>query len=176
MSYYFNPIAGRMGRLGWWLSQLLVLVILVVGFVLIIRMHPNVDPDNLMADRAFLLKVVILAALTTYINLCACLNRLRDSGRPGWVYFAHFIPYIGAFVIIYFCGIEKGSPQISTSIFSDPDSSRNADDVIQRYQSGQGSASRYEPPAGEVARPAMTRPSGPSGFGRRSGFVRNYEG
>ena len=178
MSYLFNPVAGYAGRLKWWLSQLLIMVILVVGIIAIGLTSIDADPNTLEQNPEFVGKIWPLMILTGYINLCACLNRLRDSGRSGWWYLTHFIPFVGPFIIIYFCGIEKGSSRISTDVFSDMGSGLDPDELIRRYQSGHSPASQYTPPASKPTQAAPNRPQiamqSPKGFGKRRGFQGNW--
>ena len=172
MSYLINPMAGEISRLKWWLSQLLIIAILIIGVVTIFAINSNagtLDPDS------FTGKLWPVMALTGYINLCACVNRLRDTGRTGWWYLAHFIPFIGPFIILYFCGIEKGSSKMSYDMFGETGSGVDADEIIARYQSGQSQASHYTPPNAQptTAKPQPIRQA-PQGFGKRKGFQGNW--
>ncbi|NNF78159.1 MAG: DUF805 domain-containing protein [Rhizobiales bacterium] len=48
-------------------------------------------------------------ATLLYMQLSACLKRLRDSGRNGLWVLTFRIPIIGIVLMIYFCGIEDNS-------------------------------------------------------------------
>lgn len=167
MSYLINPMAGEIGRLKWWLSQLLIIAILIVGVVTIVAMNMDVDANSV--DQIPDIKGMMwpLMIFTGYINFCACLNRLRDTGRSGWWYLAHFIPLAGPFIICYFCGISKGDGGSSYSGGYDGSSSIDADEIIRRYQAGESAAAHMPVPAPKPRRP---QPAAPQGFGKRKGF------
>lgn len=61
----------------------------------------------------------LTALAMIYMNLCTCLNRLRDSGRSGFWYLSFLLPSVGTGLMVYFCGIEK-APGRFTSGRSDP--------------------------------------------------------
>jgi len=92
-----------------------------------------------------------LTALTMiYMNLCTCINRLRDSGRSRFWYCTFLLPSVGTALMIYFCGIEKG-PGKFISDQPDPKDSLRA-------------------PAAPPAAPSRMRTSAPAPreFGRRN--------
>lgn len=90
-----NPCHGKIGRIHWWLSQIAIFCLAIGG--LVATFHFSTGGVGL----------AVLVIMIMYMNLCTCLNRLRDSSRPGILYLSFFLPSIGTALMFYFCGIEK---------------------------------------------------------------------
>ncbi|WP_306142896.1 DUF805 domain-containing protein [Roseibium sp. MMSF_3412] len=103
----FNPCYGKIGRRHWWLSQFAIFCLALAGLAATIFLFADLtaedDVRNPMENVG--LAVTIVAAI--YMNLCTCLNRLRDSGRTGFWYLSFQLPTVGTGLMFYFCGIEK---------------------------------------------------------------------
>ena len=67
--------------------------------------------------------ILVTAGIWMYMNFCTCMNRLRDSGRHWAFYFLFHLPLIGLPAMIYFCGIEEGSPRMRSiaDTFGEPE-------------------------------------------------------
>lgn len=90
-----NPCHGKIGRTHWWLSQIAIFCLAIGGLVATIHLPMGG------------VGLAVLVIMIMYMNLCTCLNRLRDSSRPGILYLSFFLPSIGTALMFYFCGIEK---------------------------------------------------------------------
>ncbi len=113
--YLLNPFHGRIGRGQWWLLQLAIFGFAIVGMILTILVFADpTAPTGSRNSSENAMLVLILAAMV-YMNFSACLNRLRDSGRSGFVYIAFLLPAVGTGLMIYFCGLEGGNGNSQSS-------------------------------------------------------------
>lgn len=109
MFYLLNPFLGQISRAQWWLAQLTVFVLCF--FAALVAIFMITDPTVPGFEREFEQSpaYVAIIVLGTYMNFCACLNRLRDTGRSGLWFLAFFVPFVGLALVIYFCGIESAA-------------------------------------------------------------------
>ena len=109
MSALINPLHAPIGRGAWWLSQLYISIFgFILLFLYILSLVSQIsDAGNV--PGAGKLPIFIIYVTLAYMNLCSCLNRLRDSGRNGLWYLTFFLPFVGMILMIYFCGIEASN-------------------------------------------------------------------
>lgn len=178
--------SGRIGRLQWWLGQLVILIILIAGCVALAMVvgtsggEPRTS-EEFMRNISGSAIVMLLAifAIMTWINIAVTVKRFHDRDKSGWWFCIVFVPYIGALWQIVECGFLAGTR--SGNRFgpsSDGTSGFNPDDAIESHISmlraersrieGGGKPVQTFEPAKAVSAPTVgRRPTGPTGFGRR---------
>lgn len=102
-----NPCHGKIGRTHWWLSQFAIFCFAIGGLAATIFLFADLASESSDRNTTENIGLAVTIVAVIYMNLCTCLNRLRDSSRPGILYLAFFLPSIGTFLMFYFCGIEK---------------------------------------------------------------------
>lgn len=102
-----NPWHGKIGRTYWWLSQLAIFCLGIGGLVATILLFADLNSDTDVRNSGEQAGIVVTILAVIYMNLCTCLNRLRDSGRSGIWYLSFLLPTVGTGLMVYFCGIEK---------------------------------------------------------------------
>lgn len=107
MIYLFNPMQGEIKRTKWWLSQVAAYGVMLLLAIFLVVTNFDTSMPNGTGYTPTTGHIYIVAAFLVYMNMCTCLNRLRDSGRSGWWYLAFMLPLIGLLAMIYFCGIEE---------------------------------------------------------------------
>lgn len=145
-----NPLQGKIGRTHWWLSQIAIFGLAIGGLMATVFLFADLNDD--LTARNPMESVGLAATIISvlYMNLCTCLNRLRDSGRSGFWYLSFLLPTVGTGLMVYFCGIEKGPG---------------------RFTSDRSQPTMQQPVFHEPARPSPppVRPAGQSRqFGRRT--------
>ena len=107
--------SGRVGRLQWWLAQLVMLVVMVLGVVAI---AVAVGTDRLSSDRSdaigdaglnIVMIVCAICVLVVWINLASTVKRFHDRDKSGWWVLILLVPYVGAIWQIVECGFFAGS-------------------------------------------------------------------
>ena len=110
----FNPFYGEISRKAWWNYQSVIWVIfglIAAGFYFLLAALRTGDAFAEGLSTPFGIVVAsVLAIAGIYMNFCTCVNRLRNTGRTGWWWLIFQVPVIGAPLMLYFCGIEKGDP------------------------------------------------------------------
>ena len=115
MNWLFG-FSGRIGRLDWWLAQLVILATLaaLVGILITLGLGAELADTPPDGDARFGLSMVlvILAAggLTAWINLASTVKRFHDRNKSGYWALVIFIPYIGVIWQIVECGCLSGTP------------------------------------------------------------------
>jgi len=131
MKYFFNPFAGEIGRLYWWVSQLLIFIFAIV--LLFATAILFADPDAPVSSRngSEISSLLAICVLAVYMNFCTSLNRLRDAGRSGWWWLAFNIPFIGSPLMLYMCGVLPGSGSLNAEYGAI--SALDADDIRRHH-------------------------------------------
>ncbi|WP_269580981.1 DUF805 domain-containing protein [Roseibium sp. Sym1] len=119
MEALFNPVCGTIGRGRWWLFQLVIFGVAIGGLLATIFLFADLEGGAGGRNPMENVGLGLTALAMIYMNLCTCLNRLRDSGRSGFWYLSFLLPSVGTGLMVYFCGIEK-APGRFTSGRSDP--------------------------------------------------------
>ena len=102
-----NPCHGKIGRRHWWLSQLAIFCLAIGGLAATIFLFADLASENTDRNPMENVGLAVTIVAVIYMNLCTCLNRLRDSGRSGFWYLSFQLPTVGTGLMLYFCGIEK---------------------------------------------------------------------
>ena len=173
--------SGRIGRLQWWLAQLVMAIILGVCVGIVAAIAITDDPNRSAAaldrldGRAASVLLVIAAAviLLVWMNLASTVKRFHDRNKSGWWFLIVFIPYIGTLWQIVECGFLPGSP--GSNNYGPPSGSGG-----RAVYGDFGEETAFDRPAPEASRLARTqravdaptsiypaRTSVPAGFGRR---------
>ena len=108
MPYLFNPFHGKLSRGGWWLSQLLIFGLALLGMIMSAFFLAGQDVVAGARNPGETTMFFLIFAAVLYTNFSTCLNRLRDTGHSGLWYLSFLTPYAGTGLMIYFCGIEAG--------------------------------------------------------------------
>lgn len=103
----FNPCYGKIGRRHWWLSQLAIFCLALAGLAVTIFLFADLTTEDDVRNPMENVGLAMTIVAVIYMNLCTCLNRLRDSGRSGFWYLSFHLPTVGTGLMLYFCGIEK---------------------------------------------------------------------
>ncbi|MET1411507.1 DUF805 domain-containing protein [Roseibium sp. HPY-6] len=143
-----NPCHGKIGRTHWWLSQIAIFCLAIGGLAGTIFLFADLEDSSSARNPMENIGLTVTIIAVLYMNLCTCLNRLRDSGRSGFWYLSFLLPTVGSGLMCYFCGIEK-TPGRFTSDEPDPP----ADNFVR------------QPPVQPAPRSSVPPP--PKEFGRR---------
>jgi uncharacterized membrane protein YhaH (DUF805 family) len=174
--------SGRIGRLQWWLAQLVMAIVLglTVGMVIGIVATDDLARSTAALDhldgRAASVLLVIAAAVVVlvWINVASTVKRFHDRNKSGFWFFITFVPYIGALWQIVECGFLPGSP--GSNNYGPPPGSddRSLYEVFaeesrldQPAADPQPRLARARRPVDAPASPYAARTSVPTGFGRR---------
>ncbi|MFC4292503.1 DUF805 domain-containing protein [Sphingorhabdus arenilitoris] len=107
MMFALNPFAGRINRGDWWLLQLLIWVFAFAAMAMTIMFASDTAAPVNQRNGAEKMLLVLIILSVIYMNFASCLNRLRDTGRSGWLYLCFLLPTVGTGLMIYFYGIEQ---------------------------------------------------------------------
>jgi uncharacterized membrane protein YhaH (DUF805 family) len=169
--------SGRIGRLQWWLAQLAILGVLLVGFTIVVMSvgATRIDETTLPASAFVIIGLTLV--LTTWINIASTVKRFHDRDKSGYWFFIVFVPYVGAIWQIVECGFLSGSYSINR--YGPPPGSGNWDEFEDEVRA------TYAQPSNRLATAAqsvavapqqrasaatsvpMRRSVPASGFGRR---------
>ena len=108
MLYLLNPLQGKIGRGRWWLMQLAIFVLVVLGLFATAFLFADFDAPagTRNGSENAMLAMIIVGMI--YMNFVTCVNLLRDSARSGFWYLTFLLPMVGTGLMIYFCGLEAG--------------------------------------------------------------------
>jgi uncharacterized membrane protein YhaH (DUF805 family) len=101
LEFLFSP-SGRLGRGGWWLGQLVIIVTLVMGVVILASQGEA--PSALPVIMAILLFLAVV-----WFNICITIKRYHDRDKSGWWFFFQFIPIIGPIWTLIELGFCSGT-------------------------------------------------------------------
>lgn len=180
--------SGRIGRLQWWLGQLAILGVWVVGIGALALVIGVADPSAEHAKGelsqggwSILAALLACGTLSIWINIATTVKRFHDRDKSGWWFCIVFVPYVGAIWQIVECGFLSGKP--GGNRFG-PSSGGgigfDADDEIEahigrlraeraRLEGKPAPAQKLQPAPAAAPTPVVParRPTGPTGFGRR---------
>ncbi len=183
MNLFFG-LNGRIGRLKWWLGQLLLIAVLVfavipalgvLGFSLMGGSTGNGISAGGSSSALFAsLVLFILFPLSAWINFALCAKRYHDRNKPAAWFLVIFVPIIGALWQLIECGFLAGTPGGNT-YGPDPSGSSNWSskidaEIAATWQEKHESYQYREAPVAEekpAPKPQPARTAVPSGFGRR---------
>lgn len=160
--------SGRIGRGQWWLGQLVISLLFIVGAVAIY--NGGVAAGGL----GILLLIGVMIIGCVWINLAVCVKRFHDRAKSGYWFFINFVPIIGPVWLLVECGFLAGSPG-SNSYGPPSGSGGNHDDLVAEVASAHANpelarrvtpAARPAPAAPRRTAPASRHPA-QLGFGRR---------
>lgn len=98
----YATFEGRASRSEYWFFCLFNCIISTILFGLAIV----INQENV---SLFFLGLTFLYTLVVFLpGLAAAVRRLHDIGKSGWLYCVIFIPYLGAFILLYFL-CKKGN-------------------------------------------------------------------
>jgi uncharacterized membrane protein YhaH (DUF805 family) len=168
--------SGRIGRLQWWLAQLVVIPVIILVSLGVIGpfAHAAMSDDSAIDNTrlSVILVVVAVVVLVAWINIASTVKRFHDRGKSGYWFLIVFVPYIGTVWQLVECGFLAGSS--GTNSYGPPPGSGDRsvygdlEDEIAGYSEPQ---QRATPAARKMlVTPPQTmqlRQSSPSRFGRR---------
>ena len=100
---------GRVGRLSWWLGELVAFSVVVIGIVIAV-MTVDHGPDGKAVPSLSTAIVVLSAiALGTWIRVSVTVKRYHDRGKGGVWFLVVFIPIIGPLWQLIECGFLPGT-------------------------------------------------------------------
>lgn len=163
---------GRIGRLSYWLGQLLLIVVGFAALALIANLFRFSTGGVSFVILAFL--IVLLMILLTVMNLAVASKRLHDRDKSLFWFLFIFIPIIGPLWMTIELGLLPGTP--GPNRFGDPRSTLanldgpafDADAVVNRWQAKQAGSFSKSPGAVEtLTGPRRFGPKDRPTFGRR---------
>ena len=97
--------SGRIGRLQWWLAQLVVIPVIILASLGVIApfAHAAMSDDSAIDNTrlSVILVVVAVVVLIAWINIASTVKRFHDRDKSGYWFLIVFVPYIGT---IWQCG------------------------------------------------------------------------
>ncbi len=177
MNFLFG-FSGRIGRGGWWLGQLAILVVIGVGIGLLMaiastgELHGQSSADVFnTAGTSVLVVLGCIVILMSWINLATTVKRFHDRDKSGLWFLMSFVPIIGGIWILVECGMLPGTPGGNDyGPSNDSGGYGLADDLDLGGDYGSSRVAAPESPratrsaASQISRPRTT---GPAKFGRR---------
>jgi uncharacterized membrane protein YhaH (DUF805 family) len=168
--------SGRIGRLQWWLGQLAILGVLLVGFTIVVMSvgATNIDETTLPASAFVIIGLTLI--VTTWINIATTVKRFHDRDKSGFWFFIVLVPYVGAIWQIVECGFLSGTQSINR--FGPPPGSGSWEDFEEEVRATYAQPSNRMATAAQSAAAAPQRASAAAsvpirrsvpaaGFGRR---------
>jgi uncharacterized membrane protein YhaH (DUF805 family) len=125
MSFLFS-FHGRIGRLGWWLGQLIVLSIILIAiavfpFILTssyeqlgLISHLNLEGLNTNS----IIYILCVISLAYWVSISISVKRYHDLNKSGFWIFVTLIPYIGLIWQTIECGFLAGT--VGTNQYDGP--------------------------------------------------------
>lgn len=171
---------GRIGRMSWWLGELVALVLFVVGIVIaaaMVEYGPDGKPE---ASLTPLTAVLGGAALAVWVRLSVTVKRYHDRGKSGVWFLIVFVPIVGPLWQLVECGFLPGTAGgngYGPGNGGWANASLDAEIEALRRESRAGAGPQPEAvwstppsravPARAVAARPMRQSAVPTGFGRR---------
>lgn len=175
MNFLFG-FSGRMGRGEWWLGQLFVLFLTIVAAVVaVISLGPNVPRSAFKSvellrymSTSAVMAIFCLAVLAIWVNIAVTIKRFHDRGKPGVWFLVMFVPYIGSLWQLIECGFLRGTD--CRNDYDTPSGGHPASEgrQVARVFTQPNSVSREPGIAGPTVPATSRRPTGPTGFGKRT--------
>jgi len=107
----YATFSGRASRSEYWFFCLFNCIISTILFGIALAI--NQESISLI----FLCLTIVYSLIVFLPALAVTVRRLHDIGKSGWLYCVIFIPYIGAFILLYFL-CKKGND--GTNIYGEP--------------------------------------------------------
>lgn len=107
----YATFEGRASRSEYWFFCLFNCIISTILFGLAIIINQE-NVSLIFLGLAFVYTLVVFLP-----GLAVTIRRLHDIGKSGWLYCVIFIPYIGAFIILYFLCKKSND---GTNIYGEP--------------------------------------------------------
>lgn len=108
MNFLFG-LKGRIGRAKWWGGQAIIIALLIGMLVFVGETIPdsvaNATPGQQLSSYAV---IIVALLLSIWINLATAIKRFHDRNKSGWWFLIGFIPFVGAFWLLFECGIRAG--------------------------------------------------------------------
>jgi uncharacterized membrane protein YhaH (DUF805 family) len=105
--------SGRIGRLQWWLAQLVAIPVIILVSLGVIApfAHDAMSDDSAIDNTRLSVILIVLAvvALIGWINIASTVKRFHDRGKSGFWFLIVFVPYVGAIWQLVECGFLAGS-------------------------------------------------------------------
>ncbi len=178
--------SGRVGRGGWWLGQLAIVLLWVLVIAIFALFAKIADPSvahrpGELSQGGVSVAVALFAGiiLSCWINFATTIKRYHDRDKSGAWCLMLFVPFIGGIWVLIECGFLRGSPggngygpaggEISEREIYE--TFGEIDEKIARMKaerSGQRPAvTTVSASRGPSASAPVRRPAVPTGFGRR---------
>ena len=105
----YAKFTGRSRRSEYWYFNLIVFIIVFLFYFMSIIVSANLKRSNIPSILSVGLLIFYLVIFIPSIALSV--RRLHDIGKSGLYYFLIFIPFVGAFILLYFCCIDSEQGQ-----------------------------------------------------------------
>jgi uncharacterized membrane protein YhaH (DUF805 family) len=109
--YRYAEFSGRSRRKEYWMFVLMQWLVAAAVGLLVILLYVTAPTESLM--MAVLKPPLVLAglfALACFIpGIALTVRRLHDTGRSGWNLSWGLLPFLGGFILLYFC-VSDGDP------------------------------------------------------------------
>ncbi len=111
----FTSMEGRIGRMTWWLSQLVMSLVMIIPYGLIIGILyattdftvPEPKPSGLGIAMASIIGVILFVVII-WSSIVINAKRWHDHGKSGWMQLLAMIPFVNIWVFIK-CGFLRGT-------------------------------------------------------------------
>jgi uncharacterized membrane protein YhaH (DUF805 family) len=118
MKEVFTSFEGRIGRQTFWLSSILLMILITVfGGIIVMLFGTKIPQDEMMQGYhmyySFGLVGGILMTILSFFYLWAgialSIKRWHDRNKSGWWILIGFVPLIGGLWVLIECGFLKGT-------------------------------------------------------------------
>ena len=106
IKHQYADFDGRARRKEYWMFTLFNTLI---GFTLYVPVVLGIVLGLDILLYVGILLLIVFAFGTFIPSLAVAVRRLHDTGKSGWFYLLCLVPYIGAFILIYFMVVEGNS-------------------------------------------------------------------
>lgn len=97
----YTDFKGRARRKEYWMFTLVnAIIVLLISLTEVV-----VRGKSIFAEGASIVTLFLLLSYGLFVlipSIAVAVRRLHDTGRSGWWYLISIIPYIGAFVLLFF--------------------------------------------------------------------------
>ena len=107
---------GRIGRLSWWLGQLINLGLLVAIFIVaaVVARQSQMAGTKAEAGLSGAALLLLLSVVSIWINVAVTVKRFHDRNKSGVWFLVNFIPIIGPFWLLIECGFLPGTQGVNS--------------------------------------------------------------
>lgn len=103
--YRYAEFSGRSRRKEYWMFVLMQWLVAAAVGLLAIFLYSTISTDSLVT--VVLKPVLVLAGLFALVcfipGIALTVRRLHDTGRSGWSLSWGLVPFLGGFILLYFC-------------------------------------------------------------------------